>query len=243
VVVRTFVPLQDQRSHNLLRVAHPVYDMMQFLAHNAKWSAAVVFTAAYVLFVALPTRRTLVAVASAVLLIPLCVLSPKQALLAINWNVMGIFVGTLVVADVFMESRVPAFLAEFILDRARSTRWAILLICALTSFISAFVENVATVLIVAPVALSLARKIKLNPVKIMIAIAISSNLQGTATLIGDPPSMLLGGYAKMNFMDFFFYHGKPSIFFAVQAGALASLAVLFFVFRHQRGKAPFIPVE
>lgn len=50
----------------------------------------------------------------------------------------------------------------------------------------------------------------------MIAIAVSSNLQGTATLIGDPPSMLLGGYAKMTFMDFFFYKGKPSIFFAVE---------------------------
>jgi Na+/H+ antiporter NhaD/arsenite permease-like protein len=217
--------------------------MIQFLSEHAGWSAAGVFAVAYVLFVALPTRRTLVAVAGAVLLVPLCVLSPRELLLAINWNVMGIFVGTLLVADVFMESRVPAFLAEVIVDHARSTRWAILLICALTAFISAFVENVATVLIVAPVALALARKIRLNPVKMMIAIAISSNLQGTATLIGDPPSMLLGGYAKMNFMDFFFYHGKPSIFFAVQCGALASFVVLFAIFRRQGGKVPIVPVE
>ena len=73
---------------------------------------------------------------------------------------------------------------------------------------------VATLLIVAPVALSLAKKLDISPLKMIIAIAISSNLQGAATLIGDPPSMLLGGYSKMHFLDFFFYHGKPSIFFA-----------------------------
>jgi len=77
----------------------------------------------------------------------------------------------------------------------------------------------------------------------LIAIAISSNLQGAATLIGDPPSMLLGGFAKMNFMDFFFYKGRPSIFFAVELGALASFIVLFFIFRAHKEKTSLIPVE
>ena len=135
---------------------------------------------------------------------------------------MGIFVGTLVVADIFMESRVPAYIAEIIVDKAKNTAWSILLICALAGFISAFVENVATVLIVAPIALSLAKKLKINPANMMIAIAISSNLQGCATLIGDPPSMLLGGFAKMTFWDFFLYKGRPSIFFAVELGAITS---------------------
>jgi len=166
-----------------------------------------------------------------------------EAFVSINWNVMGIFVGTLVVADIFMQSRVPAYIAELIVDRARSTCWAILLICLLTGFISAFVENVATVLIVAPIALALAKKLKINPVRMMISIAISSNLQGTATLIGDPPSMLLGGFAKMNFMDFFFYKGRPSIFFAVELGAIASFFVLYFIFRKQREKMQLVPVE
>ncbi|MCX6356788.1 MAG: arsenic transporter, partial [Candidatus Aureabacteria bacterium] len=67
--------------------------------------------------------------------------------------------------------------------------------------------------------------------------------QGTATLIGDPPSMLLGGFAKMNFMDFFFYHGRPGIFFAVELGAIVSSAVLYFIFRHHREKVQLIPVE
>ena len=113
----------------------------------------------------------------------------------------------------------------------------------LSGFISAFVENVATVLIVAPIALALAKKIKINPTNMMIAIAISSNLQGTATLIGDPPSMLLGGFAKMNFFDFFFYHGKPSIFFAVELGAVVSFFVLYYFFRHHKEKTELVAEE
>jgi Na+/H+ antiporter NhaD/arsenite permease-like protein len=203
----------------------------------------VVFVVAYVLFVFLSNKRTLVAVCGAVLVILLGAISWKEAFFAINWNVMGIFVGTLVVADIFMESRVPAYLAEVIVDKAKSTAWAILFLCLLTGFISAFVENVATVLIVAPIALSLAKKLKINPTKMMIAIAISSNLQGTATLIGDPPSMLLGGFAKMDFTDFFFYRGRPSIFFAVELGAISSFFILYFIFRSHREKIKLIMVE
>jgi Na+/H+ antiporter NhaD/arsenite permease-like protein len=142
-----------------------------------------------------------------------------------------------------MQSRVPAYLAEIIVDKAKNTCWAILSICLMTGFISAFVENVAAVLIVAPIALALAKKLKINPSAMMIAIAISSNLQGAATLIGDPPSMLLGGFARMSFMDFFFYRGKPSIFFAVELGAFVSLVVLYCVFRNYREKSVIVPVE
>ena len=209
----------------------------------AKIISLFIFVLAYLLFVFLPKKRTHVAVISAFLLILSGTISFKGAFFAINWNVMGIFVGTLFVADLFMESRVPAFIAEIIVDRAKNTCWAIMLICLLTGFISAFVENVATVLIVAPIALSLAKKLKINPMQMMIGIAVSSNLQGTATLIGDPPSMLLGGFAKMNFMDFFFYKGRMSIFFAVELGALASFFVLYFIFRKYKKKTELIPVE
>ncbi|MGE4357841.1 MAG: SLC13 family permease, partial [Candidatus Omnitrophota bacterium] len=89
----------------------------------------------------------------------------------------------------------------------------------------------------------LAKKLKINPTNMMIAIAISSNLQGTATLIGDPPSMLLAGFAKLNFMDFFFQQGKPSIFFAVEIGAIVSFFVLYFVFKGNREKVEITYIE
>ena len=210
---------------------------------ESKFIAISVFIISYALFVILPQRRTIVALAGSLLLVLTQAISFKDAFLAVNWNVMGIFVGTLIIADVFMQSRVPAYVAEIIVDKARSTTWSILFICLLTGLISAFVENVATVLIVAPIALALAKKLKINPTKMMIAIAVSSNLQGTATLIGDPPSMLLGGFAKMNFGDFFFYKGKPSIFFAVELGALVSFLVLYFIFSKHKEKVQLVPVE
>ncbi|MFH1093006.1 MAG: SLC13 family permease [Candidatus Omnitrophota bacterium] len=202
-----------------------------------------IFIVAYVLFIFLPNKRTWVALCASTVLVFTGALSLKQAIFSINWNVMGIFVGMLIVADVFMESRVPAYIAEVIVDKAKNTGWAILSICLMTGFISAFVENVATVLIVAPIALALARKLKINPVNMMIAIAVSSNLQGAATLIGDPPSMLLGGFAKMTFADFFFYKGKPSIFFAVELGALTSFFILYCVFRRHKEKTVLVPIE
>ncbi|MCM8813611.1 MAG: SLC13 family permease [Candidatus Omnitrophica bacterium] len=208
-----------------------------------KYIALAVFIVAYLWFIVDHRRRTLVAMGSVGLLVLCGVMSGSEVLRAINWNVMGIFVGMLAVADIFMESRVPAYLAEMIVDRAKNVAWAMLFVCMLSGFFSAFVENVATVLIIAPIALSLTQKLKISPVKMMIGIAISSNLQGAATLIGDPPSMLLGGFAKMNFFDFFFYQGKPSIFFAVQIGAIASFVVLYYVFREYRQKVELIAIE
>jgi Na+/H+ antiporter NhaD/arsenite permease-like protein len=218
---------------------------------DSKIASLVLFVIAYLLFIVLPYKRTPIAIFTALLVIALELVSGKSFTgvglwvfgEAINWNVMGIFVGTLFVADIFMESRAPAFFAVKIVNKTSSVAMAIIAICALTSFISAFVENVATVLIVAPIAMTLAKKLNIKPVQMMIAIAVSSNLQGTATLIGDPPSMLLGGFAKMTFFDFFFYHGKPSIFFAVEIGAVFAMGVLYFVFRKHSEKTGNLPDE
>ena len=193
--------------------------------------ALLIFIFSYVFFVLFPAKRTVFAVGASLLIVLTGALTWQEAFVAVNWNVMGIFVGTLFVADIFLDSRMPAYIAESIVNRTQTIAWAILALCALTGILSMFIENVATVLIMAPIALSLAKKLKIDPRNMMIAIAISSNLQGAATLIGDPPSMLLGGFAKMDFWDFFFYKGRPSIFFAIQAGALASFIVLYFLFR------------
>ena len=153
---------------------------------------------------------------------------------SINWNVMGIFWGMLYVTGIFIYSKVPALLSDKLIEHTHHVGMAILAVCILASFISAFVENVATVMIVAPIALMLCRRLRISPVPFLIGIAISSNLQGTATLIGDPPSMILAGAKQMNFNDFFVYHGKPGIFWAVQIGAVVSFVVLAYLFRKYR---------
>jgi Na+/H+ antiporter NhaD/arsenite permease-like protein len=208
------------------------------------WISLIVFAVCYTLFVVLPTRRSWVACGGGLFLVAAGVLEWKDALLVkISWNVMGLFLGTLILAELFLMSRVPAVLAEWLVDKSKSARVAMLALCTLAGVLSMFIENVAVVLLVAPVALSLADKLKISPVSLLIGIAISSNLQGTATMIGDPPSMILAGYLRMSFSDFFVYHGKPGIFFAVQIGAIASLIVLSVVYRRYRIKPSRIPQE
>lgn len=196
----------------------------------------ILFVSTYLLFFILPSRRSIIAISVSILILVIGIMSFKEVFFAINWNVMGIFVGMLFLADIFIDSRCPAFLATYLIHKKMSTPQALLIICMLTSFISAFVENVATVLIIAPICFELAKRLKIDPRDLIIGVAISSNLQGTATLIGDPPSMLLAGYAHMNFLDFFFYQGKPGIFFAIQVGAITSLTFLYFVFRKYKSE-------
>jgi Na+/H+ antiporter NhaD/arsenite permease-like protein len=209
-----------------------------------EWISLSVFILCYVLFVCLPGKRSWTACVGGALLIATGVLTWQDAFFSkISWNVMGLFFGTLILAEIFMMSRVPAVMAEWLVDRAGSTRVAMLILCLLAGVISMVVENVAVVLLLAPVALSLAEKLKTSPVPLLIGIAVSSNLQGTATMIGDPPSMILAGYMRMGFWDFFVYEGRPGIFFAVQIGAVASLAVLAFVFRQNNSKPVLLAQE
>ena len=155
----------------------------------------------------------------------------------VNWNVLMIYVGSMTIAALFIYSRVPARIADVIVDSSPSTGVAIVLILAMTGIISIFVENVATVLVMAPIALALCRKLKINPTYFMVGLAVMSNLEGTATLIGDPPSMIFASYAGYTFNDFFVHGGRISIFFMVQAGMIVGCLYFYAIFAGQKGKA------
>jgi Na+/H+ antiporter NhaD/arsenite permease-like protein len=212
-------------------------------ASDIKVLVLAVFFAVYLTLVFVKERRALVAWTGLLALVLFTPLHFIDGLSFINWNVLGIFVGSLIVADFFSFSGVPALLAETFVEKSRTVGGAILWVCVLSSLLSSFVENVATVLVIAPIAFEISRRLKISPVPFLIGIAISSNLQGTATLIGDPPSMILAGHMKMTFNDFFFMMGKPGIFFAVQAGAACSFLVLYLLFRKYRQAVTEIPKE
>lgn len=160
----------------------------------------------------------------------------------VNWNVLLIFSGILFTAEVLIDAGIPAHLAGRIIAVSKNYGWAALLICGLSSIISIFVENVATVMIVAPIALEVSKGHKANPIVLLIGIAIASNLQGTGTLVGDPPSMILAASENMGFNDFFVMNGKPGIFWAVQLGAVASFFVLYHFLGKDSGSVPKIPI-
>ncbi|MCD8087213.1 MAG: arsenic transporter [Oscillospiraceae bacterium] len=196
--------------------------------------ALCLFILTYVLMIALPKYRPWVAVASGALYIILGYVNLGEALQSINYNVLLMLAGTMGTVSLFIQSKMPNRLAEMLLAKTPNVMWAAAVMSLFAGIVSAFVDNVATVLMLAPVGLAIAAKLGISPVPLLISIAVSSNLQGAATLVGDTTSIMLGGYAGMNFLDFFFMDGKPSIFWAVELGALATIPIVLFFFRKQR---------
>jgi Na+/H+ antiporter NhaD/arsenite permease-like protein len=150
---------------------------------------------------------------------------------AMNWNVFMIIGGTMIVVSRFIESKMPALIADWLMQRVSSTKWAIIVLATFAGIVSAFVDNVATVLIVAPIAMDIAKKTKISPVPLVIAVSVFANIQGFATLVGDTTSVMLAGsqFGNMNFFDFFITEGKLGPFFIVQIGTLVSLMTLAFI--------------
>ena len=147
-----------------------------------------------------------------------------------------IYVGSMIIAALFIYSRMPAYIADIMVEKAPNTGIAIVLILAMTGIISIFVENVATVLVMAPIALALCKKLKIDPTYFMIGLAVMSNLEGTATLVGDPPSMIFASYAGYTFNDFFVHAAKPSIFFFIQTGMITGCLYFYLFFAKQKEK-------
>lgn len=207
----------------------------------------IIFAITYVLMLNLQKHRTWIALSSAALFIVLGIFGVYDfgiptALGAVDYNVLLMIGGTMGIVTLFIESKMPARLAEMLISKVPNVKWAVTVLALFAGVISAFVDNVATVLMVAPVGLAISKKLKISPVPVLIAIAVSSNLQGAATLVGDTTSILLGGYAGMNFLDFFWMHGKAGIFWGVELGALASIIVLLVLFRKEK-KPVFSKVE
>lgn len=201
--------------------------------------ALILFVIMYVLMLTFPKYRPWIALSTAVIFIilgycKLFQLNILSALGAINYNVLLMIGGTMGTVSLFIASKMPSRLAEWLITKVPNVLWAVTVLSLFAGVISAFVDNVATVLMVAPIGLEISRKLKISPVPVIICIAVSSNLQGAATLVGDTTSILLGGFADMNFLDFFWMNGRPGMFFATELGALASIVVLIILFRKEK---------
>ncbi len=200
--------------------------------------ALVLFAVTYVLMLAFSKYRPFIALASALLFIVTGMLPIGKVLGEIDFNVLLMIAGTMGLVALFIESRMPELLADVIMEKVPNVQWAAVSLALFSGIISAFVDNVATVLMVAPVALEICKKLKTNPVPFLIGIAVSSNLQGAATLVGDTTAIMLGSALDMSFMDFFWYRGRPGMFFAVELGAALSALILYILFRKEKSPIP-----
>ena len=200
--------------------------------------AIILFAATYVLMLTFSKYRPYIALASGVIFIVSGMLPVNQIIGALDFNVLLMIGGTMGLVQLFIDSRMPERLADMIMNRVPNVQWAAVSLSLFAGIISAFVDNVATVLMIAPVAIEICKKLKTNPIPFIISIAVSSNLQGAATLVGDTTAIMLGSALDMSFFDFIWYHGKPGMFFMVELGAVLSACIVYFTFRKEKGVIP-----
>lgn len=204
-----------------------------------KIAALVLFLVTYVFLLALPKWRAYIAAFMGFVFLCAGFLPWSLFGTAIDWNVLMIIAGTMGIVALFIESKMPALLADMLIARMPNVKWAIIALSLFAGIVSAFVDNVATVLMVAPIALSISKKLNISPVPAIIAIAVSSNLQGAATLVGDTTSIMLAGETGMTFIDFFVLDGKMGMFWIVQIAAVVATLYLLIVFRKDKQKIEF----
>ncbi|MCI1306237.1 MAG: TRAP transporter large permease subunit [Lachnospiraceae bacterium] len=199
-----------------------------------KLFALILFLLMYVIMIALPKRRVLAAIITAVIFLISGIMPLGEVPGAINWNVLMMMAGTMILVHFFIVSKMPNRIADLLLDKSKNVMWVTIFMSLFAGVISAFIDNVATVLMVAPVGLAICKKLKISPVPMLLSIAVSSNLQGAATLVGDTTSIMLGAYANMDFTNFFWMKGRPGMFFAVELGAVATVPIMMILFRKER---------
>lgn len=200
-----------------------------------KTAAIVLFLIMYALMIVLKAKwRPFLACGCAILFLFLGILPLSELPSAIDWNILMMIFGTVLIVDYFIQSRMPNLIADQILDLAPNVMWVTIFMSLFAGIVSAFIDNVATVYMIAPVALAICKKIRISPVPMIISIAVSSNLQGAATLVGDTTSIMLAGAARMDFMDFFWFHGRPGVFFAVEIGALLTIPIMMLLFHKDK---------
>ncbi len=200
--------------------------------------AIILFAVTYVLMLVFSKYRPYIALGSALLFVVTGMLPIGKLFGAIDFNVIMMIAGTMGLVALFIESKMPELLADLIMEKVPNVMWAAVAMSLFAGVISAFVDNVATVLMIAPVALEICKKLNTNPVPIIIAISVSSNLQGAATLVGDTTAIMLGSALGMSFTDFFWYKGRPGIFFAVELGAVLSALIIAFLFGKEKAAIP-----
>ena len=224
-------------------------------------TALVIFAVTYVMMMAFQKIRPYITVASALIFVALgavATFSPalfgdgffslssgafsysfSDALSEIDWNVIMMIAGTMGTVYLFIESKMPQLMSDVLISKMPNMKWVVVALSLFAGIVSAFVDNVATVLMIAPVALAFCKKVNVSPVPAIICIAVSSNLQGAATLVGDTTSILLAKAAGLDFSDFFVHDGKVGMFWVVQAGAIVSALIIVYMFRKEKDKIEF----
>lgn len=171
--------------------------------------------------------RTVAAMGGALLMVLFKILPSHEVIGYIDFNTVGVLIGMMLVVSVIKNSGLFEFIAIFTAKKAKGDAWKILLSFALiTAFLSATLDNVTTVLLIGPMTLVITEILELDPIPFLITEILSSNIGGTATLIGDPPNIMIGSAAGLGFNDFLTHTGPASLVILV-----VTLFILYFLYR------------
>jgi len=170
---------------------------------GAAWVAAIIFVVTYLLIVAERINRSIIALLGAGLMVVCGVLTQDEAVRGIDFNTIALLTGMMILVSISRRCGMFEYLAIWSAKRGRAQPWAILAMLSLvTAVVSAFLDNVTTVLLIAPVTLSVTRELEIPAYPFLLSEVFASNIGGTATLIGDPPNIMIGSAADLSFNDF-----------------------------------------
>ncbi len=201
-----------------------------FVMGASFWTATIIFLLAYALIISEKVHKTVVAIFAAALMIVLKILEQKEAfhseVLGIDWNVIFLLLSMMIIINLMKPTGFFEYIAIKSAKLGKGEPMRIMTIFAIvTAILSAFLDNVTTVLLLAPVTLLIADALEVDPIPFLIAEALASNIGGTATLIGDPPNIMIASKAHFDFMDFI-YNLTPAII-VVMAAFLFILKIMF----------------
>ena len=194
--------------------------------------AGAIFIITFALIVTEKIDRTLTALLGGILMIILGVVSQEKAFHAIDWNVIFLLTGMMIIANVLRETGVFQWIAVKAVVWGKGDPFRIIVMLAIvTAIASALLDNVTIVILLAPVTLFVASNLKINPIPYLIIVILASNIGGAATLIGDPPNILIGSAANIDFLTFLANLGPVIIVIMI-----VFIGVLWIWFRGQWSK-------
>jgi Na+/H+ antiporter NhaD/arsenite permease-like protein len=193
--------------------------------------ALAIFVATYVLIITEWVNKMLAAMIGGFVIILVGILPQQEALLAVDWNVIFFLIGMMMVISVLKKTGVFMYLAIKTAKVARGKPlWIMILMFLVTGFLSAFLGSVTTVMILVPVVMLICDELKISPVSFIITMVIASNMGGAATMVGDPPNILIGSATSYTFLDFIFNLTPPILI------ASGTSVVLMYLIYHKKLK-------
>lgn len=172
--------------------------------HNHVLVAIMIFSLTYTAIISEKINRTAIAIFGAVLMIVFQVISQEHAFGIIDFNTIGLLIGMMIIVNILKRTGIFQYVAIKTAKVSKGEPWKIIVsFTIITAISSALLDNVTTILLIAPVTFVITDTLEMNPIPFLIPEILSANIGGTATLIGDPPNIMIGGATGLGFMDFF----------------------------------------